>query len=101
MANLKILRLVTGEEILGKVISDDEKEIELENPIRIVVMPSKADPNNPSVGFAPYLQWTEEKVLTFRYEHILNIVNPITEFVNQYNTAFGGLVVPNSKIITP
>jgi hypothetical protein len=101
MANLQILRLITGEDIIGKVISDDEKEIEIENPIRIVVMPSKADPSNPSVGFAPYTQWTDEKVLTFKHEHVITIVKPITEFVNQYNATFGGIVVPNSKILTP
>jgi len=101
MANLQILRLITGEEIIGKVISDDDKEIEIENPIRIVVVPSKADPSNPSVGFAPYTQWTDEKVLTFKHEHVINMVKPINEFVNQYNGMFGGLVVPNSKILTP
>jgi hypothetical protein len=101
MANLQILRLVTGEEILGKIISDDDKEIEVENPVRIVVMPSKTDPAAPSVGFAPYLQWTEEKVLTFSHFHVINMVKPINEFVNQYNGMFGGLVVPNSKLIVP
>ena len=101
MANVKIIRFITGEEIIGKIVSDDEKEIEGENPFRIVVVPSKTDPSNPTVGFAPYIQWTDEKVLTFNLEHVTTIVNPVAEFVNQYNGMFGGIVVPNSKIITP
>lgn len=101
MANLQIIRFLNGEEIIGKVISDDETEFEIENPVRIVVVPNKADPSAPSVGFAPYMQWTDEKVLTFKHEHVITMAKPVTEFVNQYNGMFGGLVVPSSKIITP
>ena len=101
MTNLQIIRFITGEEVIGKIISDDEKEFEVENPVRIVVMPSKGDANSPSVAFAPFLQWSDDKVLTFKHEHVITISKPITEFANQYNSMFGGLVVPNSKLIVP
>lgn len=99
--NLMVLRLSTGEEVLGEVLLHDEKVYQVKNPVRVVVIPSKTDPNNPSVGFAPFLQWTDEKTLTLNANHVITCATPITEFVNQYNGMFGGLVVPSQKLITP
>jgi hypothetical protein len=28
-------------------------------------------------------------------------MNPISEFINQYNAVFGGVMVPDSKLIIP
>lgn len=99
--NLKILRLSTGEEIIGEVLEQNVTKVLIKNPVLIVVMPSKSDPKNPSVGFAPFMQWSEDKSLTLNANHVITIATPINEFVNQYNGMFGGIVVPNSKIITP
>lgn len=92
--NLKILRLVTGEEIMGEVTSDSGSAISIKSPVRIIVVPSKTDPNNPQVAFAPFMQWSDDKVLTLNKNHVITTVTPIAEFVNQYNGMFGGLVVP-------
>lgn len=100
-ANLKILRLVTGEEIMGEITNETDTKVTLKNPVRVIVVPNKADPNNPSVGFAPFMQWSDDKELTLNLNHVITTVSPITEFVNQYNGMFGGLVVPNSKILVP
>jgi len=99
--NLKILRLSTGEEIMGEVTSDNGTVVTIKNPIRIIVVPSQSDPKNPSVAFAPFMQWSDDKELTLNKNHVITIVAPITEFVNQYNGMFGGIVVPQTKIITP
>lgn len=99
--NLKIILLSTREEVMGEVISSDDKIVEVKNPIRVLMVPSKADPNNPSVGFAPFLQWSDDKTVKLNASHVVSMVTPITEFVNQYNGMFGGLVVPpKSGIIT-
>jgi hypothetical protein len=99
--NLKILRLSTGEEIMGEIVDENITKVVIKNPVRIVVVPSKSDPNNPSVAFAPFLQWSEDKELTLSAKHVIVTASPITEFVNQYNGMFSGIVVPKSGIITP
>lgn len=99
--NLKLLRLSTGEEILGEIINENVTKITIKNPVRVIMMPSKTDPNNPTVGFAPFIQWSDDKELTLNANHVTLSASPITEFVNQYNSMFGGIVVPNSKLITP
>ena len=100
--NLRILRLSTGEEIMAEVLVHDDKVIRVKNPVRIIMVPSKADPQSPSVGFAPFIQWTDDKALTLNVNHVITSVTPLAEFVNQYNGMFGGLVVPpKSGLITP
>jgi hypothetical protein len=102
-ANIKIIKLITGEELLAEVtiLSQIPNSITMKNPVRIVVMPNKLDPKTPNVGFAPWAEFSEDKSFDLDKAHILAIINPIKEFVNQYNTMFGGLVVPSSNLIMP
>lgn len=102
-ANVKIIKLITGEELLAEVTisSPIPTSITLKNPVRIVVMPNKLDPKTPNVGFAPWAEFSEDKTFDLDKAHILAIINPIKEFINQYNTMFGGLVVPSSNLILP
>jgi hypothetical protein len=102
-ANIKIIKLITGEELLAEVTisSPIPTSITMKNPVRIVVMPNKLDPKTPNVGFAPWAEFSEDKSFDLDKAHILAIINPIKEFVNQYNTMFGGLVVPSSNLIMP
>ena len=100
--NGKIIKLITGEELLGEVIDYHiEDNILLKNPVRIVVMPNKIDPKTPNIGFAPWAEFTDDKTFVLDKSHILAIMNPIKEFVNQYNSMFGGLVLPTGNLITP
>jgi hypothetical protein len=103
MANtteLKIIRLMTGEEIIGSVTDKSDYTITVKNPVRVVVIPTN-DQTTPKVGFAPFTQWSDDKELTLNRSHVTFIATPITEFVNQYNGMFGGLVLPKSEIIKP
>ena len=98
--NVKILKLITGEELLAEVL-DLNNTIQIKNPVRIVVMPNKIDPKTPNVGFAPWADFSDDKTVTLDKSHIIAIMSPIKEFVNQYNSMFGGLVVPTSNLIMP
>lgn len=102
-ANVKIIKLITGEELLAEVTvsSPIPTSVTLKNPVRIVVMPNKVDPKTPNVGFAPWAEFSEDRIFELDKAHILAIINPIKEFVNQYNSMFGGLVVPSSNLILP
>lgn len=102
MAEIKILKLTTGEELLAE-ISDNliSDKIMIKNPVRIVVMPNKIDPKNPSVGFAPWAEFSDDKNFTLDKSHIVAIMAPIKDLVNHYNAMFGGLVVPTSNLILP
>lgn len=93
---IKILKLITGEEILGELL-DLNFTVQVKNPVRIVVLPNKIDPKTPSVGFAPWAEFSDQKTFTLDKNHVLCIIDPINEFINQYNGMFGGLVLPSSS----
>ena len=97
----KILKLITGEEILAEMVLDGPNTVNIKNPVRIIVMPNKIDPKTPNIGFAPWADFSEDKTFTLDKSHVLCIMEPIKEFVNQYNSMFGGLVVPTSNLIMP
>jgi hypothetical protein len=98
--NAQIIKLITGEELLAEVVSTDTV-LRIKNPVRIIVMPNKIDPKTPNIGFAPWAEFSDDKEFTLDKSHIVAIMTPIKEFVNQYSSMFGGLVVPKSNLILP
>ena len=100
-AKVTLLKFLGGEEVLAEVVSDSGTAISVKNAVRIVVIPDQLNPKSPQVGLAPYLQFSEDKELTFNKNLIVTTATPVTEFVNQYNSLFGGIQLATSKIITP
>jgi hypothetical protein len=98
--NVKYIKLLNGEELIAEVVTEDLKTT-IKNPIRLVLMPSKADPKNPQVGLAPWAEFSDDKEIVLDRSHILCIMTPIQEIVNQYNAIFGGILAPSSKLILP
>jgi hypothetical protein len=99
--SVQIVRLLTGEDLLGQVMPSSFDILKIQNPVRVVVMPNKLDPKTPHVGFAPWAEFSEQKVFEIDKRHILCIMEPIKEFTNQYNSMFGGIVMPSSSLIIP
>lgn len=100
---IKILKLANQDEILAEIVLDAAQVVEIKNPVRIVVMPSR-NPNdpNPSVGFAPWASFSDDKTFQIDKSHILCIMNPIDEFITQYNNMFSAIKIGNSaKLILP
>lgn len=99
--NIKILKLITGQDLLAEVLPNAGEHVEnvvkIKNAIMIVVIPNRADPKTPNVGFGPWAEFSEEKEFTLDKSHIIAIMTPIREFVNQYNSLFSGIVMPGSN----
>jgi hypothetical protein len=100
-ANVTLIKFLGGEEILAEVLSEEATTLTVKNAVRIVVIPDKMDPKTPQVGLAPYLQFSDTKELTFNRNLVVTTAAPLTDFVNQYNSLFGGIQLATSKIITP
>ena len=98
--NVKLIRML-GEEVIAEVVSEGDTTITVKNAVRIVVIPDQVNPKNPQVGLAPFLQFSEDKEMVINKSLVITVVNPMTDFINQYNSLFGGIQLPSSKIITP
>lgn len=97
--NVRILKLINGDELIAEVVNDTASEITIKNAVRIVVMPSKNDPRTPQIGLAPWAEFSEEKSFTIHKAHVITTMKPVQEFVNQYNGMFSGILLPEKTII--
>lgn len=101
MTDIKILRLITGEEIIGEITLDTGFKITIKNPIRIVVLPGKSNNDNPTVGLAPWTEFSSDSEFTLDKQHVLLIMEPISEFINQYKMAFSKIITPQPNLLLP
>jgi hypothetical protein len=104
--SVKIIKLLTGEELIAKVLPSSSDIVKLENPVRIVVIPPdprmQFDPKkSANIGLAPWAEFTDDREFVLDKSHVLAIMNPIKEFATQYSSMFGGLVVPTTNLILP
>jgi hypothetical protein len=101
MSDIKVVRLVTGEDILCE-FEDDELNggIKIINGVQITPVPSRTG-GDPNFAFLPFPLTSKEKSVTIKNKYVVYICEPLDEFRNQYNTMFGtGIVTPpNSGII--
>jgi hypothetical protein len=101
-SNVKLIKLTNRDEILAEVLAYDRDNLIIKNPVRIVVLgASKADPKTPNVGIAPWAEFSEDKDFAIDRCHVLCIMTPVADFLNQYNSIFGGIIAPASKLILP
>jgi hypothetical protein len=100
--NIKLLKLITGDDILTEVVTQvKEGYISIKNPVRVVVIPGSAG-LNPNVGFAPWAPFSKETEFSLDKSHILVIMDPITEFVEQYKVTVSPIVTPpQGRLILP
>ena len=94
MSEIQIVRLQTGEEIIAKVEVSDDSYF-LKNPA--IILPA----GQGKVGLAPYLPYCEisEDGLEIDKKFVMFVSTPVSEFMNQYSTAFGsGLLVPDNTL---
>ena len=93
MINVKLIRIVTGEEIIAEVVSENEDTITVKNGLIVL-------PNANGVGFA---QWatvidTDNPDVIMKQQHIVYVVAVQEDVAKKYNEMFGSkLVTPSSK----
>jgi len=90
MINVKLLRIVTGEEVIAELLSETEETITVQNGL--VVLPS-----GNSYGFAPWATVIDQDnpEITMVRSHIVYIAEVDSSVKKKYNDFYG------SKLITP
>jgi len=90
MNEVKIVRFQSGEEIICKLTQEDDTYT-LKHPA--IIIPA----GEGRVALAPYLPYCEldNNSIEISSRFVMFVVDPVVEFKNQYNTAFGsGIVIP-------
>ena len=100
MANLRILKLTTGEEIVGDLVEvETGREIyRIENPCVLAIGMNQA--GKASLQMQPLLIFSEQKVVQIKHDHVIYEVSVAQEIKNKYNEIYGsGIVVPPQQSI--
>lgn len=96
MAQVKIIRLNSGEEIIANV-TETETDITLKNASVLIPSPEG------KLLLAKWLPYADiENGITLEKKHIVFIVSPQKELENHFvNVVVNNLVVPGKKIVDP
>ena len=91
---VKLMRLKSGEDVVGEIVSENSEIIKVKNPAMIMPM-SDGKGNQVQVGLAPWMPFSEAREFDLPREWVLLTTEPAQEIVNNYNQVFGsGIVVP-------
>jgi len=90
MIDVKLIRIVTGEEIIAEVLSETDDTITVQNGLVVL-------PNAQGVGFAPWATVIskDEPEITMKKTFIVYIAAVQDDVAQKYNEMFG------SKLVTP
>ena len=94
MIDVKLFRVVTGEEVMAEFISQDDTSVTIKNAL--VVVPTA----NGGVGFVAWASIIDKSnpELTISKNHIVYIAELDPQVKNKYNELYGSkLVVPDEK----
>lgn len=95
------MKLVTGEELIGEIASENENEFVIRNPLGIAIVRGKD--GSPNVGFSPFPIHAEQKsdsTIALKREHIVYYYIPAEDFVKNYDQIFGvGIILPGQQQI--
>lgn len=94
--NIKLIRLQTGEDLMGDVLINENNDVVIENPCMVYVRPTG---NSASVGITRWLPYSAEKSFTIDSKWVVVITDPVDDLKNEYNKVFGsGIIVPPTQI---
>jgi len=91
MSEVKLVRLKSGEELIGKCVINEDGSTHIDKPV--ILVPT----GEGSVGLMPYMPYTDivNSGIDVPEDFVLFVLDLHEELFNHYNTQFGsGLVVP-------
>ena len=94
--NIKVWKMINGEELIGDVVSSFDQFIEVKNPAQIILQ--KTD-QGVGVGLAPTMPYVDGNFKIIRTAVAIE-GNPNQQMANEYNRLFGSgiQVVPASAL---
>ncbi len=84
MQDVKILRLVTGEDVIAKV-GENDQGVSLYKPF--VIIPMQSEPGKPvQLMMTPYAPYAKGDYITIRSDKIVSTVEPKDEILKSYQS---------------
>tara|TARA_B100000963_G_C22090897_1_gene436415 strand:- start:111 stop:416 length:306 start_codon:yes stop_codon:yes gene_type:complete len=98
--SMKLVRLVSGEEIIGDVVENEDGSYTISNAFNL--LPG----GEGKIQFIPFMAYTEaHNGVTLKPEHVLFSVNPVAQLVEQITNVKrqmdSGIITPDTGIVKP
>jgi hypothetical protein len=95
MKDVKLIRMITGEEIIAEVLDWKNGMMTIQNPLLVI-------PQQGQVGFAPWATVIdpEQPEIGLDMKHVIYSVAVAEPVIEQYNKIFGSnIVLPEKQLI--
>ena len=92
--NVKLLRIITGEEVIAELVTEEETSITVKNGLVVI-------PNANGVGFAPWatvISKSKPEIVVDR-KFIVYMVECEDGVVEKYESIFSPIETPSKKLI--
>jgi len=100
-SHVKLIKLVTGEELLAQVI-ELESSVEMVNALAVVMQPgptdSKTGKTQMAFAFVPWGTMVDGEI-SIKMDKIIYIANPEEQVLNHYNNMFGLIQTPPKGLV--
>ena len=97
MSNIKVAKLVTGEELVVEITNENEDNVTFKNPLLAVLQRTKTGEG--ALGFMPWMH-AANGPFTMKKDKVICLAEVADEVKNGYNQIFGaGIVVPPKDLI--
>jgi hypothetical protein len=95
MAEVRVYKMISGEEVIAKQIQETQTIYKVENPASIMM----TDQGNGTVGvgIAPFMPYSEDRTVEINRMAVAASANPAVEMLNEYNRIYGSGLVQLSK----
>jgi hypothetical protein len=96
MIDVKLIRMITGEEILAEVVDWSDGILTIKNSLVVI-------PNAQQVGFAPWATVIDQQNpdIALDMKHVIYCVEVNPDVAKRYNELFGGpeIITPDKQLI--
>src|SRR6185369_4272100 len=100
MSEIYIIRLTSGEEIIGYVKEDNEQHVLVEHPT-IIMHGANPKTGQLDINMAPLLPLAVEKELPLKQIHVVFKYKPVEQIELKYSSIFSKIIQPEKSLIIP
>jgi len=94
--DVRVLKLVTGEEIVGEFVSETKTSITVKNTLSLLVQPSQQGVGYAFVPWCPMVQGDK----TIKLEKTIFTASATDELEGSYRSMFSQIMTPPKTLIT-
>jgi len=101
MADIKLLRLTTGEDVVAEVTFTNASMTTIKKPFVLIPMAQNPSQNAESkLYFSPFIPFAENEEFNIKEENIITVNEPKTDIRDNYLNYVGAIVPVENKIIS-